>query len=98
MTNKRIKPEDHGAICDFCGVPVPAWSYSAQTFRVADVLCQGSWLACDECAQLIETSEWGKLAERALRLDQRASLAVVMYVHREFDRHRIGSVTRLAAA
>ena len=63
-------------ICDFCSSPDVAWSYPAQTFEIREdpelVAMFGklesveAWLACVECARLIDANDRRGLAQRAL--------------------------------
>jgi len=88
-------------ICDFCTAPDPVWRYYAETYVVErlQVRSLSEWLACDECAKLIETNQWNRLAKRSLQYCPHAklliaiagheqALAEVVSLHREFNAHR----------
>ena len=54
--------------CDFCYElhPTPAFEYPATDFPTIDgiAMSRGSWLACDECAELIERGDLMAVAIR----------------------------------
>lgn len=101
----RIKLYDH-PVCDFCSGP-PAWRYPAETFNATPgqplaQICEDDWLACDECAALIERNEWNALARRGLEtptakdaialIGEEATLAQIRGLHKKFRQHRRGRV------
>ncbi len=62
--------------CDFCNAPDPAWEYpvdgdiettSPISGRVLDY-SDDPWLACDDCAHMIDEDRWGDLVERTTEL------------------------------
>jgi hypothetical protein len=56
--------------CDFCNVndPEPAWSFASDSFQYKDMGWGhvGSWLACQECADLINADKQEALVARAV--------------------------------
>jgi hypothetical protein len=56
-------------ICDFCSAPDPQREYKCANFESPEPLkglaaSQGSWLACDDCAELIDGEKWEELGNR----------------------------------
>lgn len=58
--------------CDFCGKYDPAWALPVADFSMPDRFGPGKdwgstedWMACDECAKLIASSDWNDLLLRA---------------------------------
>lgn len=101
----RVKLYDH-PVCDFCS-GLPAWRYPAETFNATPGLpppqiMEGDWLACDECAALIERNEWNALARRGLQtpmgkaavgvIGEEAVLAQHHALYKKFRQHRRGRV------
>lgn len=93
-------------VCDFCSGP-PAWRYPAETFNANRgepmlQISEGDWLACDECAALIQRKEWNALARRGLQtpmaksavglLGEKKVLVMTRELHQKFRRHRRGRV------
>jgi hypothetical protein len=102
----RAYPYD---VCDFCSSDKPAWEYPAADCIVSPpedpVPHQsiGGWLACDECAALIQRNEWTKLARRSLDLvpsgkeaialmGEEAVMNSITRGHRMFRANRSGKV------
>jgi hypothetical protein len=102
----RAYPYD---VCDFCSSDKPTWDYPAEDCIISpagDPTPQhsiGGWLACDECAALIQRNEWTKLARRSLSLvstareavavmGEEAALASITQGHRIFRANRSGKV------
>ena len=68
------------AICDFCSVPNPAWSFPAKDFELVPLfervgatgiamnpvpaMSRGPWLACDDCGPLVEAGLWEAVTDR----------------------------------
>ena len=92
-------------VCDFCSSGDPRWEYPASDFPVDDhaprVASVGAWLACAECAALIEQEQWPALAKRGLqtptaRMLKRAGvnsdnvLKAVARIHQTFRHNRQG--------
>jgi len=52
-----------GPRCDFCSHPEPEWVYPAYDFEMQPYNwgSAGGWTACEECADLIERSQWEQL-------------------------------------
>ena len=59
-----------GARCDFCNTDAkPAvWSYPTHDIEIEEInkVCRGVWLACDDCAALIETEDKQALCDRTI--------------------------------
>lgn len=55
-------------VCDFCAAPGPARSYPCQDFDdpVGLGRCIGSWMACDDCAGMIDGELWDELAVKSV--------------------------------
>jgi hypothetical protein len=93
-------------VCDFCSGQ-PAWRYPAETFNATPgeplpLISEDDWVACDECAALIERNEWNALARRGLltpmgkqaveMLGEEQVLAMHRGFHKKFRQHRRGRV------
>ena len=102
----EVKLYDH-RVCDFCSSADPHWHYPAETFNAnpgepLPQISEGDWLACHECAALIQCNEWSKLARRGLLTPLAKELLEVApedYVlgeiqrlHKGFREHRRGRV------
>jgi hypothetical protein len=71
-----VRTPPSGLICDFCSGPQIYAVYGANDFvfsRYQDdqgrnwvTKSQGSWTACAECAELIETERWEQLVDRSV--------------------------------
>jgi hypothetical protein len=57
-------------VCDFCDAPSTIWRYPCSSFRIEELdwSSNGDWLACEECAALIEADHLYALAMRSLLL------------------------------
>lgn len=51
-------------LCDFCKRPNPTWEYPCKDFIMLEVRwgSQGSWAACEDCAEFIEKDCLDELA------------------------------------
>jgi hypothetical protein len=68
---KVVAPED-GMICDFCSSSNVYKSYACEDFvhdvlSAVEVCSEGIWVACEECAKLIDADQWDELLSRAVR-------------------------------
>ena len=103
MIEVRNYPYD---VCDFCSSAEPTWVFPANSYhdRLLNVQSINNWLACDECATLINQDRWGKLAERSLRnpavaalvnrATRKAILDNAVRMHKDFQKHRTGEPYR----
>lgn len=86
--------------CDFCSYDTPpAWLYPTVDFEmVPGHVSTGGWLACHKCAELIESSDWKGLAERAAERigggDSAYHAAITL--HSKWRQHRIVTEERQA--
>lgn len=93
-------------VCDFCS-SAPSWRYPAKDFRMEGdgkppAVSQGDWLACDECAALIESNDREALRQRGLKtpmgemlvgvVGQKQALSEVRQIHERFFKNRSGRV------
>lgn len=82
-------------ICDFCSSAEPVWRYHARpaqigSFPGAAVISRDDWLACEECAALIETESVEDLMDRAI--------AAMTRLHGEADVDRATAVANVQLA
>ena len=94
------RPPFDQASCDFCNSCAPPWAYPAKDFEVSiidrgdgsvlTVRSQGAWAACEECAQLIESSGEDGLARRASSSPGNPPLSGIRLMHDQFRAHRDG--------
>lgn len=66
MTTFIDTPEN--PICDFCSCPQVFAIFDAEDFvQIPGVMgSRGGWMACEDCAPLVEARDWSALATRAL--------------------------------
>lgn len=97
--------------CDYCYDGGPAWRYPCSDYEMGDGIVVESisdWLACDQCADLIERgglAARSDLIDRALNshahrngIDANAPVMTVLAAflvdyYQAFDTHRIGERT-----
>ena len=106
-----------GLVCSFCASPKPSWRYPARKVDLfPDVfvlpgqelgLPPTEWLACDECARLIERTDRAALTRRSTRCSFRipatardpdivdAVHGVIRYIQDEFWSARLGAPERV---
>jgi len=67
----QIEAGPSGLICDFClGQPVVK-SFACRPFVMLETgqwehISDTSWVACEECSELVDAERWLELSERAL--------------------------------
>lgn len=85
------------SVCDFCGRRDVSWEFPAEDYLRAGGHDRsvGSWRACSECGQLINSGRREDLARRGAR-ELRRPVRVVRHVHDEFWAHRQGAGRALA--
>lgn len=101
-----------GPKCDFCSYGTPIWEYPALDFVAAGVILdstgkhvksaehlldsESSWLACERCAQFLETKQFAELAHILTprpELRQVAEAMIVLWTG--FDEYRRGQRRRI---
>lgn len=54
--------------CDFCHVDHPAWRVPVREFNaLPGHMSTPDWLACDDCAEIINRGRWNELTRRATK-------------------------------
>ena len=89
--------------CDFCSSSAVAWIYPAESAAVFVIgnnvaVSNGEWVACEECANLIDHNQREKLAVRSAEtfepsegLDKDLLLSGVRLIQETFWTHRLGA-------
>lgn len=95
-----IEEHEH-EVCDFCNEAAPTWQFPAEdvstTFEVAgdaeEILnSRGSWLACDECRELIVAGKRDALVSRSMESIMRMDVTLA----EGSNRGRINDTVRAA--